>query len=236
MFLPSDPDHPDQLPWLNYRNLGLIVLRTDRLVVYSYETATGLLFSSPCMQTTDSDLALSCKQGNLQDFDQLYVRHLKGVYGFVFYRVMDKATAEDLTSQTFIKALEHIGSYDAKKGAFSTWLYRIARNTVHDHFRTHREHTNIEDVWDLPSDDHPFLDTANRMDRDHIRSVLQSLPHDTRELITLRLWDGLSYKEIAELTGKTEASCKMAFSRAVSDLRSHMTLAAFILLLLPPRL
>jgi RNA polymerase sigma-70 factor, ECF subfamily len=182
--------------------------------------------------TPDTDLVHSYKSGNSQAFDELYIRHLKGVFAFVFYRVMDRMTAEDLTSQTFLKALEHIGSYDERKGAFSTWLYRIARNTVHDHFRTLKPHTDIDDVWDLAADENPFLDAAGAIEATRVRDALNALPKDKRELMIMRLWDGLSYKEIAELTGKSEAACKMTFSRTVSDLRQSMGPAAFALFVL----
>lgn len=184
------------------------------------------------VMTSDADLVLSFKNGNREAFDALYIRHLKGIFAFVFYRVMDKMTAEDLTSQTFIKALEHIHGYNPQKGAFSTWLYRIARNTVHDHFRTTRPTDNIDDVWDLKADENPFLDASSSLDARHVRDVLSTLPKDKRDLVIMRLWDGLSYKEIADLTGKSEDSCKMAFSRTMSDLRAQMSTSAFLLFLL----
>ncbi len=182
----------------------------------------------------DADLALSCTQGHLADFDALYVRHLKGVYGFIFYRVMDRATAEDLTSQTFLKALENIGSYDAKKGAFSTWLYRIARNSVTDHFRTRHPHEDIDAFWDLQSEDDPALDAESSLARKQVRSMLKQLPKDKRDVVILRLWDGLSYQEIAALTGKSESALKMQFSRTMSELRDRMPSAALALLILYP--
>lgn len=178
---------------------------------------------------TDTELALSC-QGDLTNFDALYTRYLKGIYAFVFYRTMERFTAEDLTSQTFLKAIEHIDSYNPDKGAFSTWLYRIARNTVHDHFRTLRKHENIDDVWDLPGDDNPFLNTADALSYQEIRDALRHLSADKRELVLLRLWDGLPYKEIAALTGKTEAASKMMFSRAIGDLKGRLSPSAFLLL------
>jgi len=184
------------------------------------------------MTPSDSDLVHSYKTGDSTAFDQLYIRHLKGVYAFIFYRVMDKMTAEDITSQTFIKALEHIGSYDSDKGAFSTWLYRIARNTLLDHFRTTRPTKNIDDVWDLAADENPFLDASASLDARQVRDVLNQLPKDKRDLVIMRLWDGLSYKEIADLTSKSEASCKMMFSRTVADLRTQMGPSAFALLII----
>lgn len=184
--------------------------------------------------SSDIDLALACKQGNLEQFDELYTRHLKGIYAFVYYRVMERGTAEDLTSQTFLKALENIGSYHPKKGAFSTWLYRIARNTVFDHFRTAHPHEDIESAWDIQGDDNPFLKTADALSAEELHKVLKTLPKEKRELLLLRMWDGLSYAEIAALTGKSEASCKMMFSRTVSDLRGQLSTAAFLLLLALP--
>lgn len=181
---------------------------------------------------TDADLALSFKNGNRDAFDELYIRHLKGIFAFVFYRVMDRMTAEDLTSQTFMKVFEHMHGYNPKKGAFSTWLYRIARNTLYDHFRTTRPTENIDDVWDLEADENPFLDAASSLDARQVRDTLHTLPKEKRDLVVMRLWDGLSYKEIADLTGKSEDSCKMAFSRTINDLRASMTLSAFLLLFL----
>jgi RNA polymerase sigma-70 factor, ECF subfamily len=184
----------------------------------------------------DTELALSCQRGHPDAFDTLYMRHLKGIYAFVYYRVTDRMTAEDLTSQTFLKALERIGSFDHRKGAFSTWLYRIARNTVTDHFRTRHPHEDIDAVWDLPGADDPTLDAQTQIAREQVRVHLQQLPHDKRDLIILRLWDGLSYKEIAEVTGKSEASLKMMFSRTIADLRASMPPSSFALLLAFPAL
>ncbi len=186
------------------------------------------------MSTSDSDLALLCQQGQLDNFDALYTRHLKGIYAFIFYRTMERYTAEDLTSQTFLKAFENIGSFNPKKGAFSTWLYRIARNTVFDHFRTLHKHEDIENVWDLPSDDNPFLKASDSLDYEQIHQALKHLSKEKRDLVLMRLWDGLSYKEIADLSGKSEASLKMMFSRTISEVREKLGPTAVLLLALLP--
>ncbi len=184
------------------------------------------------MQQTEEALIESCQNGRLVDFEELYVRYLKGIYAFIFYRTMDRPVAEDLTSQTFLKALEHIGSYDRNKGAFSTWLYRIARNTVHDHFRTNRDHRDIETVWDLPSEDNPFLSTEQSIAAREIHEALQGVDKQKRDILLLRLWDNLPYAEIARITGKSEASCKMTVSRTLDDLRTVLSPSALLILTL----
>lgn len=190
-------------------------------------------FSFPRM-SSDAASAAACARGDPAAFDALYVRHVKGIYAFIFYRTMDRETAEDLTSQTFLKALEKIGSYDARKGAFSTWLYRIARNTVTDHFRMRRPQGGMEEIWDLPAEDNPFLDADQAVANEHIHRALAGLDRDKRDLVLMRLWEGLSYQEIAERTGKTEAAAKMMFSRTMGSLRDTLAPATLALLLTPP--
>jgi RNA polymerase sigma-70 factor (ECF subfamily) len=176
-----------------------------------------------------------CRRGDLDAFDPLYQEYVTRIYSYLYRRTMDKDTAEDLTSITFMKALEKISSYDSSRGVFAAWLYRIARNSLMDHFRSFRPNQDIEDVWDLASDD----DTTKRLkDRENVEAVHEALQHidpEKREIILLRLWDGLSYKEIAEITGKTESNCKVIFSRTVAELRTKMpTLALLLFLLCPP--
>ena len=85
------------------------------------------------------------------DFGKLYDQHVKKIYEFIYFKTHHKETAEDLTSVTFMKALSNIESFDEKKASFKTWLYRIARNTVIDHYRMKRETADLEDAWDLRS-------------------------------------------------------------------------------------
>ena len=179
---------------------------------------------------TDADLDATCRSGDLSAFDTLYERHIKGVYSFIFYRTMDRQTAEDLTSQTFLKALEHIRTFNPDKGAFSTWLYRIARNTVTDHFRSLRPTGDLEEVWDMASDDDATAFASASESARHLHEALRNLDRNKREIIILRMWQNLSYKEIAEITGKSEASCKMTFSRTVAQLRDQLPPIAFLLL------
>ena len=173
----------------------------------------------------DSELShiTACQAGHLQDFDPLYVLHVDAIYKYLIRRTLVKEVAEDLTSITFIKALESIRSFNPAKGELRAWLYRIARNALIDHYRSHASKTvDIETVWDLPSDDVATLMAERSIDAAKLHEALSHLRPEQREIVQLRIWEGLSYKEIAALTGKSEGNCKVIFSRAVSDLRTHL--------------
>ena len=147
---------------------------------------------------------------------------------------MNRSVAEDLTSITFIKAMESIRSFDSTKGEFRPWLYRIARNIFFDSVRAKRVTENIDDVWHLASDSSATSDAELKLDLEKLKGALAKLSADQREIVLLRIWEGLSYKEIASISGKTENNAKVIFSRAIKELRTN--LPALLLLLLFPTL
>ncbi len=190
------------------------------------------------MDPDDQALITAYKNGDPDAFGVLYDRYIERIYRFIYYKTFDTATAEDLTSSTFYKALTKIDTLDLSRGNFSTWIYRIARNTVIDHYRTDREETGMsDDVFDLPVDDR----TVESLDARHalatVTSYLKNLSAEQREIITLRIWEERSYKEIAEIIGGTEGSVKMSFSRTIRKLREDLgpltTLALLMLLNTP---
>lgn len=188
------------------------------------------------MNRSEADLIASCQTGDLRSFDPLYEAYAKRIYAYVYRRTLHKQTAEDLTSTTFLKALEHIGSYSPAKGAFGAWLYRIARNAIVDHYRSHRPHEDIETVWDLSSTENVATDIADRSSYEEVRDALHSLKPAQREIVLLRVWEGLSYAEISSLLGKSESNCKVIFHRAIKDLRSSLPISTLLLLLVFPSL
>ena len=178
------------------------------------------------------ELIQKCQAGELEEFSQLYDLYIKKIYNFVYFRTHHKETAEDLVSLIFMKALEKIASFNHKKGTFSSWLYRISRNTVIDYYRTKKSEANVDDIWNLTGNDNIERDLVNKIQLEKIGEYLQKLEPLHREIIIMKIWDGLSYKEIADITQKSEASLKMAFSRAMTKLRKEQALILILLLLL----
>ncbi len=157
-----------------------------------------------------------------KQFEALYGEYFDKIYRFLFYRVFQKEIAEDLTSKTFLKALEHIDTFDPQKGQFSTWIFRIARNTLIDYWRREVPQVDIEEAWGLGEKDGVEEDLDRKAEAEKIKEKMRNLPQEQGEIVKMRVWDELSYKEISEVLGKTEGACKMAFSRAMQTLRSGL--------------
>ena len=167
----------------------------------------------------DSLYVKQVQAGNAEAFGVLYDRYLDKIYRFIYYKTFNKETAEDLTSEVFHKALLKISSFDIDKGSFSTWLYQIARNRVIDYYRTAKSVVPLEDVFDIGVDERTpeTLDAVAKLGE--VTEYLKTLSAKQREIITLRVWEEKSYREIAELIGGSEDSVKMAYSRSIKELR-----------------
>ncbi|MEX0931184.1 MAG: sigma-70 family RNA polymerase sigma factor [Candidatus Paceibacterota bacterium] len=176
------------------------------------------------------------RMGDHSAFGMFYDHYVSRIYNFIYYKTHHKETAEDITSQTFYQALANIAQLDTNR-SFSPWLYQIARNLVTDHYRkqSHRNHSDIEDVWDTSVADAGItieLDTDVKLTFEALKKHLDGLAPHEREVVMLRVWDELPYKEIAKIVGKSEGACKMSFSRSVALLRDALPMASYVVLLL----
>ncbi len=177
----------------------------------------------------EKELIERCQGGDTEAFGLLYDHHVRTIYNFIYYKTHHKETAEDITSQTFFKALTHIDSVDTTR-SFLSWLYKIAHNSVLDHYRTKRHTEDIDDVYDLSTEEDTVGMIDDREEAAKVKKYLEKLTPLERDIIIMRVWQELSYKEIAEIVGKTEASCKMMYSRSLKKLRDVLPLALFLLL------
>jgi RNA polymerase sigma-70 factor (ECF subfamily) len=184
------------------------------------------------METAEINAIIACQKGNNDQFAFLYDKYIKKIYDFVYYKTSHKETAEDIVSQVFFKAIERINTFKVNKGTFQAWLYQIARNSVIDFYRTKKEVANIDDYWSLSDNTDIERDTEARIRLEEVDAYLKKLKPLQREIIIMRVWQGLGYAEISEIIGKSEASCKMLFSRTIKRLRKEMPMEMLIMLLL----
>lgn len=174
------------------------------------------------MKPEEKILVAACQNGETARFAELYDLYADRIFRFIYHKTMQRELAEDLVSDTFLKAIEKIGQFNAEKGQFSTWIYTIARNLITDHWRVHREHKDIEDVWDLASLDDVADAVSKNIVGQKLHDSLRELSAKEREILMRRYWQDLKFSEIAELTGKSEGAVKMMTARAIQKLKADI--------------
>lgn len=167
------------------------------------------------------DLVERAQNGESAAFGGLYDQYSDTVYRYVYYRVGSRATAEDLTSETFLRALRRISTFTWQGRDFGAWLVTIARNLVADHFKSSRFRLEVTTG--------EMLD-ANEVERSPEESVLETLSNaalldavrrlnpQQQECVTLRFLQGLTVAETARVMGKNEGAIKTLQYRAVRTL------------------
>ncbi len=183
------------------------------------------------MEISETQIIAQIQGGNMDQFVILYDRYIEKIYKFVYYRTLHRELAEDITSQAFMKAMDRLSTFDSSKGTFQAWLYQIARNVMIDEFRRRVPLDNIDEHEDLASRENVESDVDRTLNSARLRGLIDQLPEESQELVTMRLWNELSYAEIAEITGKTEGSLKMQFSRIVGRLQQAVQVLILIVLL-----
>lgn len=174
------------------------------------------------IQLDEEQLVQRARQTPSQ-FIHLYDRHVTSVYRYLLARLGNVQDAEDLTSQTFLEALESLPRYRGT-GDFRAWLFRIARNKSIDHYRQHRRDVSLMEDDDFADEGLEAPDTAV----DHsiaLASVvkhLRALSPDRAEVISLRLFAQLEMKEIAITLNKPETAVRMLLHRGIRDLQNRI--------------
>jgi RNA polymerase sigma-70 factor (ECF subfamily) len=155
----------------------------------------------------------------------LYARYAQPIYRFCDRQVGDREIANDLTAQTFIKAIERIDRYQHDdRGTFKSWLFAIARNTVIDRWRRRRPTALDESASGnlIDADPGPEATAVHRDEMDRVLALLDRLPGSQREIIELRL-SGLTTNEIARTLDLSIGAVKSAQSRAYRKLRELLS-------------
>lgn len=168
---------------------------------------------------TENELIKLAQTGDRSAFAKLYDFYMRKIYDFVYYKTMQKEQTEDIVSQVFLKAWKNINSY--QQNSFSAWLYTIARNTVIDFYRQDKNNRNIDDFWDLASNDDLLAKVNNSLQLQKIKKLMINLKSEERDIIIMRFWLDLSFKEIAERLSKNEGAIKMSLKRTLDKIKGE---------------
>ena len=159
--------------------------------------------------------------GDGEAFGQLYDRYVDTVFRFIYFRVNDRALAEDFTSETFLRALRRIGTISYQGRDIGAWFITIARNIVLDHLKSarHRLETTTADTIEgreqAQSTEAAVLDT---LQSERLMEAVQQLGDEQRECVMLRFVHGMSVSETAQIMGKNDGAIKALQHRAVRKL------------------
>ena len=161
------------------------------------------------LEVLDGQLVSDYLKGNEQSFEILIKRHKQRIYNFIFSKVLNRDVAEDIFQDTFIKVINTLkrGKYN-EEGKFLPWTMRIAHNLIIDHFRRVKRIPNFKntddfDIFSVLGNGELSAEKQliNEQIFKDVRSLLEELPEDQREVLVMRMYKDMSFKEISETTG-----------------------------------
>jgi RNA polymerase sigma-70 factor (ECF subfamily) len=220
---PRRTGRPDDVPWL---------------LTQTSQSASATAVPGGAGREDDSALATSsledeaegsrlialvelARKGDTEAFGQLYDHYHASVYRFLYYRVSSVPLAEDLTAETFFRALRSMSSFRWQGKDFGAWLMTIARNLTTDHFKAGR--TRLEST----TEDMSTLDTTTEgpegavlasLTNEALLEALSQLPTEQRECLVMRFLQGLSIAETADVLGRSSGAVKQLQLRGVRNL------------------
>ena len=168
-------------------------------------------------------LVVKMKKGDRGSASALYDELAPKLYGFIFSRTGSREIAEDLSQDIFIKLIERVESYDDKKGRFTVWFWRMARNTLIDYYRQKKSmpFSHFEDdevaamaIGEIPDTDHVL---AHR----RLRSIVATFSGEEQELFELRFVAEMAYKDIANILDRPEGALRVAALRLKEKLQKE---------------
>lgn len=160
--------------------------------------------------------------GDPQAFGELYDLYVETVHRRVAYKIRNRADAEDVTEQVFARALQHVASFQPRRGPFLAWISTIADHLVIDYHRARRETAVLEDDAPIVAADNPEEDVVRLADAEELRRAMAGLSEGHQRVLFLRLIAGYSVRDAAKLLGKGEGAVRTTQYRALRALRKRM--------------
>ena len=161
------------------------------------------------VQLPDSLLVHNYIEGDENALTILIKRHQSKIFGFIYSKISDRDISNDIFQDTFIKVIKTLKSKSYnEEGKFLPWVMRITHNLIIDHFRKNKKmpmfrETEEFSIFSIMSDDSPTIENKiirEQVDTD-LRKLIEELPADQKEVLVMRMYQDMSFKEISEITG-----------------------------------
>lgn len=182
--------------------------------------------TQPILQT-DAQLVSAYVSGDEKSLEILINKHKSKIYNFIFSKVLERDIAEDIFQETFIKVIKTLknGLYN-EEGKFLSWVMRISHNLIIDHFRKSNRMPKFEasdgyDVFQFITDNAPNIESNLIKDQvvNDLQNLITELPDDQKEVLNMRFYRDMSFKEIAENTGVSINTALGRMRYAIINLR-----------------
>ncbi len=169
-------------------------------------------------------------------FGQLYDLYYQKIFGYIMHRVANVEVAQDITSETFFKALKNLHAFHWRNISFSSWIFRIATNEITNYYRKNKNYitVDIEDLSQHQSNEEDVREELMRAEEELARhedflkmqALMSELPDKYQQVLTLRFFEEKQINEIAEILGKKEGTVKSLLHRGLEKLRVGMDVSA----------
>jgi RNA polymerase sigma-70 factor (ECF subfamily) len=202
----------------------------DQTPVRTVQPVAGISGSSSLLErglSQDQSLVARCLSGDEGAWEELVRVHTRQVYGLCFRFTNSGSEAQDLTQEVFLRVFRTIRSFRSSEGSFTTWLSRVTRNLLIDHYRRTRQERVTDSIEEqLPTLEEegaaasvrPDHQLAGREANEILQLTLQKLSPDLREAVILRDLQEMEYREIADILGIPEGTVKSRINRGRAEL------------------
>lgn len=187
-----------------------------------YDDLLMILIVLPDIAAEDRLLA-QARRGNQDAVMQIYEQYFPPIYKFIRLRVEDRTLAEDLASEVFVRLVTAFQNRKGPRHSLRGWLFRVARNLLHDHYGQPFSTTTLAEWMPASGDEDPESLAIQALDAAQARRALRLLSDEQQEVLILRFGQGLSLEETADIMGKRVGAVKSLQFRAVSTLRQILT-------------
>jgi RNA polymerase sigma factor (sigma-70 family) len=172
-------------------------------------------------EPTDAELMARVRDGELERLAELFERHQRRLFAFFLRLAGDRAAAEDLVQEVFVRMLKYRHTFRSD-AEFTPWMFGVARNTAVDHYRA-RPQREVPEHPDAPEPAAPTVHPVERLEQRErsarLQAALGRLPREKRELLLLARFGEMKYETIGELLGISVGAVKVRVHRALKDLR-----------------
>lgn len=173
-------------------------------------------------KNSDEALVQAAKAGDLAAFDELIRRHSTALYAFIYRMVGDPADAEELTQEAWVKAWRALSGFKGKS-EFKTWLFKIGMNLAFNLKKRRKPAAELSEILPAANGVEPVVVFEQKRREQVIQAALAQLPPDQRTALVLNIYQGMSYREIAQVMGRSVRAVDALLFRAKTNLRQILT-------------